>query len=84
MNGEELIINEENDSLNEMKDLDSLMQLIDMNGLFEKIEEAVEERNNKEGGSMVMILAAEDDALKREIENNMHRKNSENLLELNQ
>lgn len=60
------------------------MQLIDMNGLFEKIEEAVEERNNKEGGSMVMILAAEDDALKREIENNMHKMNSENLLELNQ
>ena len=59
------------------------MQLIDMNGLFEKIEEAVEERNNKEG-SIVMILAAEDDALKREIEHNMHRRNSESLLELNQ
>ena len=57
------------------------MQLIDMNGLFEKIEEAVEERNNKEG-SIVMLLAAEDDALKREIEHNMHRVNSENLLDM--
>ena len=59
------------------------MQLADMDGLYEKIEEAVEERN-QEGSSKLMILAAEDDALKREIEDSMHRKNSENLLALHQ
>ena len=57
-----------------------------MDGLYDKIEEAVEERSKdvQEGSSALMILAAEDDALKREIENSMHRRNSENLLALAQ
>ena len=75
---------DEKEKNNEIRDLDSYMQILDIDGLYEKIEEAVEERNQNEGTSLVMILAAEDDALKREIENNMHRSNSENLLALNQ
>ena len=65
-----------------MEQDENLMQLTDMDGLFERIEEAVEEKNNiQETGSKVMILAAQEDALIREIEHNWHRKNSENLLE---
>ena len=58
------------------------MQLADMDGLFERIEEAVEGRNgNEDMGSKVMILAAQEDALIREIEHNYHRQNSQNLLD---
>ena len=38
---------------------ENLMQLTDMDGLFERIEEAVEEKNNnQELGSKIMNLAA--------------------------
>ena len=58
------------------------MQLVDMDGLFERIEEAVEERNGSENlDSKVMILAAQEDALIREIEHSYHRQNSQNLLD---